>query len=147
MKRIRMLTFIPLEEIEAMDRWDASRINEKKEVLAYSLTALVHGEEEAEKAQRAARALFSGSADDSNMPATSLTAEQVPAEGLQLVDLMVLCGLTKGRGEGRRLIEQGGVSLNGEKVADTDLTVAADALRQGVVIRKGKKVFHKAQLS
>ncbi len=145
MKCIRMLTFIPLEEIDAMDKWDDSRINEKKEVLAYALTALVHGEEEAKKAQSVAAALFSGNGDDANMPSTTLSAEEI-GDGMNIVDLMVRCGLGKSKSEIRRLVEQGGVTVNGEKATGIDQTLTADALREGVVIRKGKKIFHKAVL-
>jgi len=142
MKCIRMMTFIPLDEIDAMDKWDDSRINEKKEILAYELTKLVHGEEEAEKAKAAARALFSGNGDDSNMPTTELS--DVPAEGMKIIDLMMACGLAESRSEIRRLIDQGGVSVDGEKVANIDYVVTKEALTTGVKIKKGKKVFHKA---
>jgi tyrosyl-tRNA synthetase len=143
MKCIRMLTFIPLEEIEEMDKWDDSRINEKKEILAFELTKLVHGEEEAVKAKEAARALFSGEGDDANMPTT-----EVELEGTEIgiIDLMIACDLAASRGEARRLIQQGGVSVNGEKVPNQDFTVNADDLKTGVKIRKGKKIFHKAVL-
>ncbi|MBR5071155.1 MAG: tyrosine--tRNA ligase [Oscillospiraceae bacterium] len=143
MKCIRMLTFIPLEEIEEMDNWDDSRINEKKEILAFELTKLVHGEEEANKAKEAAKALFSGEGDDANMPTT-----EVELEGAEIgiIDLMMACGLAASRGEARRLIQQGGVSVNGEKVPNQDFTVNADDLKAGVKIRKGKKIFHKAVL-
>ena len=144
MKCIRMLTFLPLEEIDAMDQWDDARINEKKEILAMELTTLVHGAEEAEKARAAARALFSGGGDDSNMPTTELN--DVPDDGMGIIDLMIACGLAASRGEARRLIQQGGVQADGEKVADIDFKVAKDALQAGVKIRKGKKVFHKAIL-
>ena len=147
MKCIRMLTFIPMDEIEEMEKWDDSRINEKKEILAYSLTALVHGEEEADKAKATAAAIFSGAGDDANMPSTEITADQVPAEGILLAELMVLCKLAKSRGEAKRLIEQGGVSVNGEKVTDMFMTVSADSLKDSVKIQKGKKVFHKAYLA
>ncbi|MBP0985930.1 MAG: tyrosine--tRNA ligase, partial [Oscillospiraceae bacterium] len=143
MKCIRMLTFIPLEEIEEMDKWDDSRINEKKEILAFELTKLVHGEEEAAKAREAARALFSGEGDDANMPTT-----EVELEGTEIgiIDLMMACDLAASRGEARRLIQQGGVSVNGEKVPNQDFTVNAEDLKAGVKIRKGKKIFHKAVL-
>ena len=143
MKCIRMLTFIPLEEIEDMDKWDDSRINEKKEILAFELTKLVHGEEEAAKAREAARALFSGEGDDANMPTT-----EVELEGAEIgiIDLMMACDLAASRGEARRLIQQGGVSVNGKKVPNQDFTVSADDLKAGVKIRKGKKIFHKAVL-
>ena len=142
MKCIRMLTFLPLEEIEAMEKWDDARINEKKEILAMELTTLVHGAEEAEKARAAARALFSGGGDDSTMPTTELS--DVPDDGMGIIDLMIACSLAASRGEARRLIQQGGVQADGEKVTDIDFKVAKEALQAGVKIRKGKKVFHKA---
>ena len=144
MKCIKMLTFLPLEEIEAMEKWEDSRINEKKDVLAYELTALVHGKEEAEKAREASRSLFSGNGgDDSNMPTTELNAADAE-NGMNIIDLMMACGLAPSRGEARRLIQQGGVSVDGEKVSAVDFTVSADALKAGAKIRKGKKIFHKA---
>ena len=146
MKCIRMLTFLPLDTIKAMDAWDDSRINEKKEVLAFELTALVHGREEAEKAQSAARALFSGEGDESSMPTTCLCCEQVPEEGINIIDLMVCCGLVKSRGEARRLIEQGGVKVDGEKVASTYAIVSREQLCAGAKVKYGKKAFHKALL-
>ncbi len=144
MKCIRMLTFIPLDEINAMENWDDSRINEKKEILAYELTRLVHGDEEAEKARTASHALFAGGGDDTHMPTTELSALDIPEGGIDIVSLMQKCGLVGGRNEARRLIEQGGVSLNQEKVGSIDLKVAADTLKAGAIIKKGKKVFHKA---
>ena len=144
MKCLRMLTFLPLEEIEAMEKWSDDRINEKKEILAMELTTLVHGAEEAEKARAAARALFSGGGDDSNMPTTELT--DVPDDGMGIIDLMIACGLAASRGEARRLIQQGGVQVDGEKVSDIDFKVAKEALQAGAKLRKGKKVFHKAIL-
>ena len=141
MKCIRMLTFIPIGEIEEIEKWDDGRINEKKELLAYELTRLVHGEEEAEKAQSAARALFSGAGDDSSMPTTEL---DVPEEGMNILDLLTGCSLASSRGEARRLIQQGGVSVDGEKITDTYFNVPKEALKEGVKIRKGKKVFHRA---
>ena len=143
MKCIRMLTFLPIEEINAMDEWDDSRINEKKEILAYELTALVHGTEEADKAKEASHALFSGKGDDSNMPTTELEADVV-GDGMNIVDLMIACSLATSKGEIKRLIQQGGVSLDGEKVTSFDLVVPADALKAGVKIKKGKKIFHRA---
>ncbi|MBE6788600.1 MAG: tyrosine--tRNA ligase [Ruminococcaceae bacterium] len=142
MKCIRMLTFIPLEEIEEMEKWEDSRINEKKEVLAYELTALVHGEEEANKAKEVSHSLFSGHGDDSNMPTTELS--DVADEGMGIIDLMIACSLASSRGEARRLIEQGGVSIDGEKVTAINAVVSKDALLNGVKIKKGKKVFHRA---
>ncbi|MBQ7624180.1 MAG: tyrosine--tRNA ligase [Clostridia bacterium] len=144
-KCIRLLTFIPIEEIEEMEKWDGSRVNELKEILAFELTALVHGREEAEKAKQASRALFSGEGDDANMPTTEISPEDAAA-GLGIIELMKRCGLVTSNGEARRLIEQGGVTLNGEKVTGIDRAVTPDELREGVKIRKGKKVFHKAVL-
>lgn len=143
MKCIRMLTFIPLEEIKKMDEWDDTRINEKKEILAYSLTELVHGKEEADKAKLAAYALFNGSGDDSNMPTTQLKAEEVPEDGISIMEALVICGLAKSRSEARRLIEQGGVSINGEKVQEYETIIERDSIINGVKLKKGKKVFHK----
>ena len=143
MKCIRMLTFVPLEQIEEMEHWDDSRINEKKDLLAFELTALVHGTAEAEKAREASRALFSGAGDDSNMPTTTLSKEEV-GEGMTVVDLMMRLGLAKSKSEIRRLVEQGGVTIDGNPVSTFDTLVPAEDLTKGVKIRKGKKVFHKA---
>ena len=143
MKCIRMLTFIPVEEIEEMEKWDDSRINEKKEILAHELTELVHGKEEADKAQASARSLFSGSGDTENMPSTEI---ELTEDRISIVDLMLACGLGASKGEIRRLIQQGGVTANGEKVTSFDQSFDSDALKEGVVIKKGKKVFHKAIL-
>ncbi len=142
MKCIRMLTFIPIEEIEEIDQWADERINEKKELLAYELTALVHGEEEAKKAKEVSHSLFSGGGDDANMPTTELEADA----DMSILDLMVACGLATSKGEARRLVQQGGVSVDGEKITAIDYCVTLDALNSGVKIRKGKKVFHKAIL-
>ncbi len=147
MKCIRMLTFIPLEQIDEMDNWDGSRINEKKEILAYELTKLVHGQEEADKALSVSKSLFAGGGDDENMPKTELDASEVPAEGMNIVDLLLRCSLVPSKGEARRLIQQGGVSLDGEKVTAGDIAVSAEKLAEGVVIRKGKKVYHKAVIA
>ena len=147
MKCIRMLTFIPMDEIRAMDKWDDSRINEKKEILAYELTALVHGKDEADKAQATSRSLFSGAGDDENMPTTTLAADMLKDGGIGILELMVACGLAASKGEARRLVQQGGVTLDSEKVTDIALTVSAEQLKAGVKIRKGKKVFHKAILA
>ncbi len=146
MKCIRMLTFLPLETIDEMDQWEDSRINEKKEILAFELTALVHGEEEAKNAQAAARALFAGGGDDAHMPTTELTADQLTDGQISIMDLLTVCGLIPTRSEGRRLIQQGGVTVNDEKVASLDAKFSADSLKQGLKIRKGKKVYHKAIL-
>ena len=144
MKCIRMLTFLPLEEIEAMDSWQGSELNRAKEILAYELTKLVHGEEEAEKAQTAAKALFAGGADDANMPTTEITAEQLADGKIAILDLMMACGLIPTKSEGRRLVQQGGVTVNEEKVAGIDVAYTAEQLQEGLKIRKGKKVYHKA---
>ncbi len=142
MKCIRMLTFIPIEEIEEIDKWAPERINEKKELLAYELTALVHGEEEAKKAKEVSHSLFSGGGDDANMPTTELEADA----DMSILDLMVACSLAASKGEARRLVQQGGVSVDGEKITAIDHIITLDALKTGVKIRKGKKVFHKAIL-
>ncbi len=147
MKCIRMLTFLPLETIEEMDHWDDSRINEKKKILAYELTTLVHGEEEAKKAEATAAALFSGAGSDENMPSTELAESDVPEEGISLPDLMVRCGLCPSKSAARRLIQQGGVSLNGETASDENAMIIRSQLKDGVKIRKGKKVYHRAVLA
>ena len=141
MKCLKMLTFIPLEQLKEMEKWDDSRINEKKMILAHELTEMVHGKEEADKAEAAAKALFSGEGNDENMPTTEL--ENVPEEGIQLLDAMVSANLIASKGEGRRLIEQGGVSVNNEKVTDVYMVLTKEMLKEGVKIKKGKKVFHK----
>ncbi len=146
MKCIRMLTFLPIEEINEMDTWDSSRINEKKDILAYELTALVHGNDEADKAREVSKSLFAGGGDDSNMPTTEIELSQIPEDGITIVDLMMACSLAGSKGDCRRLIQQGGVLANGEKVSDPMQKFTADALREGVKIRKGKKVYHKAIL-
>ncbi|MBP5574949.1 MAG: tyrosine--tRNA ligase [Bacilli bacterium] len=144
-KCLKMITFIPIEQIEEMEKWPDNRINEKKEILAYEITKLVHGEEEAKKALDAARALFSGEGDDSNMPTTELTPEEV-GEGISLLDLLVLTKLVTSKGEGRRLIEQGGLSINGIKVSDVNLKIVFEDLINPLKIKKGKKAFHKVVL-
>ena len=146
MKCIRMLTFLPLETINEMDTWADNRINEKKEVLAYELTALVHGEEEAKNAQAAARALFAGGGDDAHMPTTELTADQLTDGEIGIMELLTVCKLIPTRSEGRRLIQQGGVTVNEEKVTALDAKFTAAQLQEGLKIRKGKKVYHKAIL-
>ena len=147
LKCIRMLTFLPLEEIDAMDKWEGSQLNEAKEILAYELTKLVHGEEEADKARAAAKALFAGGADDSDMPTTTLTEDQLTDGKIAILDLMLACKLAPSKSEARRLVQQGGVAANEEKVASIDAAFTADQLREGVKLRKGKKVYHKAVLA
>ena len=146
LKCIRMLTFLPLEEIDKMNDWEGSQLNKAKEILAYELTALVHGKEEAEKAMSAAKAIFVSGGDSDNMPSTQLAAEDFTDGAMGVLSLMVRCGLCKSNGEARRLIEQGGVAINDAKVTDTKATVTdADFGDKGyLVIKKGKKVFHKA---
>ena len=144
LKCIRMLTFLPLEEIDAMDSWEGSQLNTAKEILAYELTKLVHGEEEAEKARTAAKALFAGGADDANMPTTELTADQLTDGKIAILDLMMACKLAPSKSEARRLVQQGGVFANDEKVAAIDVCFTEEQLKAGVKIRKGKKVYHKA---
>ena len=147
LKCIRMLTFLPLEQIDEMDTWTGSQLNRAKEILAFELTKLVHGEEEAQKAQDAAKALFAGGGDKSSMPTTTLTAEQFEDGRIGAISLLVACGLAPSRGEARRLIQQGGVSVNDEKVADIDAQWPQEAFAgEGVIIKKGKKVFHRALL-
>ncbi len=146
MKCIRMLTFLPLEEIEAMDSWEGSQLNQAKDILAYELTKLVHGEEEAEKARAAAKALFAGGSDDANMPTTEITADQLTDGKIAILDLMMACKLIPTKSEGRRLVQQGGVTVNEEKVAAVDAAFTAEQLQEGLKIRKGKKVYHKAIL-
>ena len=147
LKCIRMLTFLPLEEIDAMSDWKDAQLNTAKEILAYELTKLVHGEEEAQKAQAAAKALFVGGGDDANMPTTEITADKLTDGKIGILSLMVTCGLAGSNGEARRLVQQGGVFVNDEKVPDHTFAVTEAMLRDGVKIRKGKKVFHKAVLA
>ena len=143
MKCIRMLTFIPIEEIEQMDKWDDSRINEKKEILAYELTQLVHGKEEADKAQASARALFSGAGDVEHMPTTTLSESDFTEGKISVLDMLVKSGLAPSKGEARRLIQQGGVLLCDEKVSDVYASVECEKFNDNVVIKKGKKNYQK----
>ena len=146
LKCIRMLTFLPMEQIDAMSDWKDAQLNTAKEILAYELTKLVHGEEEAEKAQAAAKALFAGGGDDANMPTTEISADRLTDGKIGILNLMVACGLAASNGEARRLVQQGGVFINDEKVPDHTMAVTLDMLKDGVKLRKGKKVFHKAIL-
>ena len=147
MKCIRMLTFIDIEEIEQMEKWEDSRINEKKEILAYELTSLVHGKEEADKAKAAAYALFSGNGDSENMPTTELTSEDFADGVITVTNLLVRCGLTASKGEAKRLIQQGGININDTTVSAIDKTFSTDEVKEGLKIRKGKKHFHNAILN
>ncbi len=147
LKCIRMLTFLPMEEIRKMDSWEGSMLNTAKEILAYELTKLVHGEEEAEKAQNAARALFGAGADDANMPTTQLDATDFDEDGkITVISMMLKADMIKSNGEGRRLIQQGGVSVNDEKISDVWHSLSKDELADGVTVKKGKKVFRKFTL-
>ena len=144
LKCIRMLTFLPLEEIDKMDKWEGSQLNTAKEILAFELTKLVHGEEEANKAQQTARALFSGSGNLDNMPSYTLSKDDFTDGKIAVNDILFKAGMTKSKGEGRRLIEQGGVSVNDKKVASAVETVCADDFSDGsIIVKKGKKVFYK----
>ena len=144
LKCLRMLTFLPLEQIEEMDQWEGSQLNKAKEILAYELTALVHGEEEAKKADAGAKALFAGGGDEAHMPSLELTEEDFAEGAIDLISLLVKAELVKTRSEGRRAIEQGGVSLNGEKITDLkhQLTIE-DIGKEGVLLKRGKKNFKK----
>ena len=146
LKCIRMLTFLPMEQIDAMSDWKDAQLNTAKEILAFELTKLVHGEEEAAKAQAAAKALFAGGGDDSNMPTTEISADQLTDGKIGILNLMVACGLAPSNKQARQLVEQGGVFVNDEKVPAAQFAVTEAMLRDGVKIRKGKKVFHKAIL-
>ena len=141
MKCIRMLTFLPIEEIEAMKDWEGSQLNKAKEILAYELTKLVHGEEEAQKAQEGAKALFGGGGNTENMPSTEKPAADITGEGINPMDLLVKTGLAPSKSEARRLVQQGGISVDDVKVTDPNAPVKIDG---EVIIKKGKKVFHKA---
>ena len=144
LKCIRMLTFLPLEQIDEMDKWEGSELNKAKEILAYELTNLVHGEEEATKAQEAARAVFSGAGNADNMPSTELSAEDFSADGLGIIDALCKANLCPSRGEARRLIQQGGVSVDDVKITDPMYIIPLSDFEKGyVIIKKGKKVFHK----
>ncbi len=144
LKCLRMLTFLPIEQIDEMDSWEGSQLNTAKEILAYELTALVHGTEEAEKAQAAARALFSGAGNTENMPTTVIA----DAVGMGILDVMVNAGLAASKGEARRLVQQGGVSVNDQKVTDPTTALSDADFTDGVaIIKKGKKVYHKIALN
>ena len=144
LKCIRMLTFLPLEEIDKMDSWEGSELNKAKEILAYELTALVHGKEEAEKAQSAAKSVFGAGGNSENMPSTTLSNDDFTGEGINIIDALIKAELVTSRGEARRLIEQGGVSVDNEKVTAVSYIIPVSDFSKGyVIIKKGKKVFHK----
>ncbi|MBQ8683966.1 MAG: tyrosine--tRNA ligase [Clostridia bacterium] len=143
LKCLRMLTFLPIEQIDEMDAWEGSQLNTAKEILAYELTALVHGKEEAEKAQQAARALFVGGGDTANMPTTVIA----DAVGMGLLDVLVTAGLCPSKSEARRLVQQGGVAVNDEKITDPAAVITPDQFKDGeLIIKKGKKVYHKVTM-
>ena len=144
LKCIRMLTFLPLEEIDRMESWEGAQLNEAKEILAFELTKLVHGEEEATKAKEASHALFAGGANNANMPTVTVTAEDFPDGELDIISVLVKAGLCESRGDGRRNIQQGGVSVNDEKVTDISTKYTLDDFKgEGLIIRRGKKKFAK----
>ena len=144
LKCIRMLTFLPLEEIDKMESWEGAQLNEAKEILAFELTKLVHGEEEATKAKEASHALFAGGSNNTNMPTVTVTAEDFPDGELDIISVLVKAGLCESRGDGRRNIQQGGVSVNDEKVTDISTKYTLDNFKgEGLIIRRGKKKFAK----
>ena len=143
LKCIRMLTFLPLEQIEEMDKWEGSQLNRAKEILAYELTALVHGEEEAKAAEASSKALFGGRGDDENMPTTEITINDLSDGVIDIMTALVKTGLCASKSEARRNIQQGGVSVNDEKIADISVSYDADTLKNGIVIKRGKKNFNK----
>ncbi len=144
MKCVRMLTFLPLDQIAEMDRWEGSQLNEAKEILAYELTKMVHGEEEAAKAKGAARALFAGGADNSDMPTTALTDADFTDGKITVIDLLVKAGFCSTKSDARRTIQQGGAMIGDEKVADVSTAVEASRFEgDGLIVKKGKKNFHK----
>ena len=147
LKCLRMLTFLPLELIDEMDKWEGSQLNKAKEILAYELTALVHGEEEAKKADTAAKSLFAGGAKGGSVPTTEITKEEL-GEGLQIIEVLEKCKLIPSRGEGRRLVQQGGVKVNEEKVTDIGTVITAEMCDEDgiIMIQKGKKTFHQLKV-
>jgi len=146
LKCIRMLTFLPLEQIDEMDSWEGSQLNKAKEILAYELTNLVHGEEEAVKAQASAKALFSGGGNDANMPSTELSESDLVDGALDIMSILVKSGLCASKSEARRNIQQGGVSVDDAKVSDISAVYTAEQLKNGIVVKRGKKNFNKVIL-
>ena len=144
MKCIRMLTFLPLDEIEKMSSWEGAKLNDAKEILAYELTKLVHSKEDADKAQTASKALFEDGSDDSSMPTTEISADKLTDGSINIMDLMLECGLVPSKSEARRLINQGGVHVNDESIDDINAQITKELLEDKVIIRKGKKTYHKA---
>ena len=147
LKFIRMLTFLPLEQIDEMDKWEGSQLNRAKEILAYELTALVHGEEEAKKAEESAKALFGAGGNNANMPTSTLTDADFENGNINVLSMLVATGLCPSRGEARRLVQQGGVTIDDVKVASIDESLARERFEgEGVIVRKGKKVFHRVKV-
>lgn len=146
LKCIRMLTFLPLEQISEMDNWQGAELNRAKEVLAYELTSLVHGSDEADKAEAAAKAIFIGGGSDENMPTTTLAEADFTDGSIGVLTLMVKCGLAGSNGEARKLVQGGGVTIDGEKVTDFKMQLPQSSFASGRILRKGKKTFHKATL-
>jgi len=141
-----MLTFLPLEQIDEMDKWEGSQLNRAKEILAYELTALVHGEEEAKKAEESAKALFGAGGNNANMPTSTLTDADFENGNINVLSMLVATGLCPSRGEARRLVQQGGVTIDDVKVASIDESLARERFEgEGVIVRKGKKVFHRVK--
>jgi len=145
-KCLRMLTFLPLEQIDEMAKWEGSDLNKAKEVLAFELTKLVHGGEEADKCLEAARAVFGSGGVSADMPTTEITEADLTDGSANIIDLLILTKLAPSRGEARRLIEQGGIAVEGEKVTAIGFAVSSDALKSGVTVKKGKKAFHRVVL-
>ena len=146
LKCIRMLTFLPLEQIDEMDKWEGSQLNRAKEILAYELTALVHGEEEAKKAEESAKALFGAGGNNANMPTSTLTDADFENGNINVLSMLVATGLCPSRGEARRLVQQGGVTVDDVKVASIDESLARERFEgEGIIVRKGKKVFHRVK--
>ncbi|MCI8649267.1 MAG: tyrosine--tRNA ligase [Anaerotruncus sp.] len=141
---LKLLTYLPIEEIEAMESWEGSQLNRAKEMLAYELTKMVHGKENADKALEAAKAVFGAGSHSDHMPSTTLTAEDFTDGSIGVLDLLVKCGLTPSKGEARRLIQQGGISIDDQKISDVAAMVAQQAFEKGyLIVKKGKKVYHK----
>ncbi len=142
-KCLKLLTFVPIEEIREMEKWEGSKLNDAKVRLAYEVTKMIHGVEAADKAKATAEALFSGAADSEHMNTTQIPAELITADGVNLLEAMLLAKIIPSKGEGRRLIQQGGVFLDNEKITDFNANIPLAALENGAVVRKGKKTFHK----
>ena len=147
LKCLRMLTFLPLEQIDEMDKWEGAKLNEAKEILAFELTSLVHGEEEAKKAEAGAKALFAGGGDNANIPTTELSDADLEDGKVDIMSLLVKSGLCPSKSEARRAVQQGGVAVNDEKVDSIDKTYTAEELKgDGIVVRRGKKSFNRIKL-